>query len=140
MTARAWGEEYRTTTVLVDSFEHGEVRGRIYNPYRNDGKSFESLMQMLITLEKGLDEMDFPRSFNAVRYFSKPPEIENKIQSHRRPGKLASFAVKILFRQNASWQGSVTWIEGKQEQGFRSALELIFLINGALSEGQEKKS
>jgi hypothetical protein len=38
----------------------------------------------------------------------------------------------VLFRQNASWQGSITWMEGKQEQSFRSALELIFLMNSAL--------
>ncbi|MBQ3147093.1 MAG: hypothetical protein IJB91_05120 [Oscillospiraceae bacterium] len=52
--------------------------------------------------------------------------------SQSRPGDLATFAVKILFRQNASWQGSVTWLEGKREQSFRSVLELILLMSTAL--------
>ena len=48
-------------------------------------------------------------------------------------GKLATFALRILFRQNASWQGSVTWLEGGQEQSFRSVLELVMLFSNALS-------
>ena len=35
-------------------------------------------------------------------------------------------------RQNATWQGSVTWVEKKEKQQFRSALELLKLIESAL--------
>ena len=37
-------------------------------------------------------------------------------------------------RQNATWQGSVTWVEKKEKQQFRSALELLKLIESALDE------
>jgi len=37
-----------------------------------------------------------------------------------------------MFRQHASWQGGVLWVEGKAEQSFRSALELILLMDSAL--------
>ena len=47
---------------------------------------------------------------------------------------MATFAVRVLFRQNASWQGEVTWLEGKREESFRSVLELILLMDGALQE------
>jgi len=40
---------------------------------------------------------------------------------------------RILFRQNASWQGSVVWVEGRQEERFRSALELVLLMDSALT-------
>lgn len=43
-----------------------------------------------------------------------------------------TFVIKIVDKQNATWQGSVNWVEGKQEKSFRSALELIKLIDGAL--------
>jgi hypothetical protein len=49
-------------------------------------------------------------------------------------GKVATFATKVLFRQNASWQGSVSWVEGQREEAFRSVLELLFLIDSAISE------
>lgn len=45
--------------------------------------------------------------------------------------------MKILDQQNASWQGTVTWVEERQEQRFRSALELIKLIDGAIDENRD---
>jgi len=46
--------------------------------------------------------------------------------------KPQSFLVRIAHTQNATWQGKVTWVESNQIQDFRSALELIKLIDGAL--------
>lgn len=43
-----------------------------------------------------------------------------------------TFVVKILDRQNATWQGEVTWVEEQKVQHFRSALELLKMIDGAL--------
>ena len=40
-----------------------------------------------------------------------------------------TFLIRILFRQNKSWQGEIQWIEGHQKKRFRSALELIMLIH-----------
>lgn len=51
--------------------------------------------------------------------------------------KTGTFLVKILDQQNASWQGTVTWVEERQEQRFRSALELIKLIDGAIDENRD---
>ena len=50
-----------------------------------------------------------------------------------------TFVVKIEDCQNASWQGRINWLDGRQEKCFRSALELIKLIDGALSENKDKK-
>lgn len=53
----------------------------------------------------------------------------------RQPtGERETFVVSILNTQNATWQGTVTWAEGKQTQPFRSALELIRLIDSTLLE------
>ncbi|MCF2553962.1 hypothetical protein [Faecalicatena contorta] len=45
-----------------------------------------------------------------------------------------TFVVKIMNQQNATWQGSVTWMEEQKEQKFRSALELLKLISEALED------
>lgn len=45
-----------------------------------------------------------------------------------------TFVIKIVNQQNATWQGSVTWTEEQKVQNFRSALELLKLINVALGE------
>lgn len=49
-----------------------------------------------------------------------------------------TFIIKILDKQNSTWQGSVTWVEKQKTQNFRSALELIKMIDGVL-EGREEK-
>ena len=49
-------------------------------------------------------------------------------------GEKSAFVVQVQFRQNATWQGSVTWVEKKEKQQFRSALELLKLIESALDE------
>jgi len=134
MTTRAWGNGYRLTTVCIDSYENSELCGRFYNPYLSGGHSFQSVTQFLLGMEQALDAMDFPRAFNTVRTFAPAPDHEaGSLDADYAPGKQATFTVRVLFRQNASWQGSVTWMEGRQEQSFRSVLELILLIDSALN-------
>lgn len=134
---RARGEEFRTMLVCVDACTDGVLSGRFYNPFQPDGKAFQSLSQFLIQMDRTLDDMDFPRAAAQMRTFSKdPPPGMTFPETVEKTGRQATFAVRILFRQNASWQGSVKWLEGKQEQTFRSALELIFLMNSALNDQQ----
>lgn len=45
-----------------------------------------------------------------------------------------TFVVQIMDSQNATWQGIVTWTEGKQTKPFRSALELLKLIDSSLEQ------
>ena len=44
------------------------------------------------------------------------------------------FVVNILDQQNATWQGTVTWTDGQKTASFRSALELLHLIDSGLVE------
>lgn len=45
-----------------------------------------------------------------------------------------TFVIHILNQQNATWQGTVTWLDGKRTQPFRSALELIRLMDGVIGQ------
>ena len=49
-----------------------------------------------------------------------------------------SFLVRIKYRQNTSWQGTVQWFDGKQTRCFRSCLELVMLIEEALASDDAK--
>lgn len=130
---RARGNEYRTTLICVDSFKDGAMSGRIYNPHINGAEAFYGLMQLLLRLDALLDEMNLPQSFEEKREFGPVNHpLTVPLEAENREGAAATFAVKILFRQNASWQGSVTWLEGGREESFRSVLELLFLLNSAL--------
>ena len=48
--------------------------------------------------------------------------------------KKATFIVQVMYRQNATWQGQVVWSEKNETRQFRSALELIKLIDSAAEE------
>ena len=49
-----------------------------------------------------------------------------------------TFVLKILNRQNSTWQGNITWVEKKKSENFRSALEMLKLIDNALDENTEE--
>jgi len=135
MQDRVRGNEYRTTIVCVDSYDSGVLAGRFYNPYLKDGESFQSLTQFLVKMEHALDAMRLPQSFTTSRAFAPPPKPGTEMAPipDLQEGLLATFAVRVIFRQNASWQGSVSWLEEGREESFRSVLELILLMNSALS-------
>lgn len=45
-----------------------------------------------------------------------------------------TFVIQIRNTQNSTWQGVVTWTDGKKQEPFRSALELIKLIDSTLTQ------
>lgn len=43
-----------------------------------------------------------------------------------------TFIISILAKQNATWQGTIQWIEGQQVRQYRSTNELLKLMDDAL--------
>lgn len=50
------------------------------------------------------------------------------------------FIIRILFKKNKSWQGSVHWVNGKKTVNFRSYLELILILREVLEDTGKKAS
>ena len=48
------------------------------------------------------------------------------------------FVIQIDHCENATWQGSILWTEKNVTQQFRSALELIKLVDSALKSNSQK--
>ena len=129
------GEKNRIVMVYVDSYENDIPQGRFCIAANNEIQTFCSLMQLIKKINAELDKNQFPGAFDSMRMFQTPehrPAAE-KAGTDVCPGDKATFAVRILFRQNASWQGSVRWADGGQEESFRSVLELLFLMDSALN-------
>lgn len=137
MNTEAWANEYRTTTVCIDSYEHRVLRGRMYNAGLGEGEAFASTIEFLRKTETMLDGMKFPQAFSLNRTFRPAPELSPGPPGAggERRGTCGTFLLKILFRQNASWQGTVVWAETRREEAFRSVLELLMLLDSALREG-----
>lgn len=134
---RARGNQYRATQVCVDSYRDGVLVGRLYNPGVAEELTFCSMSRFLVCMEELLDQMRFPQSFAAARSFAPAPAKgprKTGSETDRPAGTLATFTVRVFFRQNTSWQGSVVWEETGREENFRSALELLLMMDGALKE------
>lgn len=119
----------------MDSYRDGILQGRFYGP---DGsiRCFSSLTQFLVMMEEMLELSNEPQSDTVRRSFSAfllQPNTGSHFSSIPR-GCLATFELLILFRQHSSWQGVLHWREQHREQSFRSALELILLMDSALRE------
>ncbi|MBN7774601.1 hypothetical protein JYB65_14630 [Clostridium aminobutyricum] len=59
----------------------------------------------------------------------------HKFDNDINRGEKATFILQVKFRQNASWQGTVKWVEKKETLHFRSALEFIKILDSAREEG-----
>lgn len=132
---KVWGEPYRTSMICIDQYRQGILSGRFYHPYLQSGQHFHSLMELLLQMESVLEQMQFPQSFTDRRDGLRTDRISlwTESDADAKPGKTATFTVRILFRQNASWQGTISWLNHQQENHFRSVLELILLMHSALT-------
>ena len=123
--------------ICIDRYENEDIYGRFYTSYDIEPTGFTGAVALLRKLEQFYDRLGFPLSTTEHRRFSggSARKEEMTMVSNNRIGKQqgdkASFLVNVQYRQNATWQGTLRWIEGKKEINFRSALELIRLIDTA---------
>ena len=61
------------------------------------------------------------------------------LEARREVGSVkGTFEISVKFMQNSTWQGQIHWVEKNQKQNFRSALEMLKLMDEALSAGAEE--
>jgi len=123
-------------------------QGFVFSEYYKKTFEFHNEVEMLLGLNDLFDDIDFPQAAYQTRsFFDKPiPKIIRKVEDtlENKPNltidnSKTTFIVNVQYRQNASWQGSITWVEQSRTQQFRSAFEMIQLMNEAVSQGQIQK-
>lgn len=50
-----------------------------------------------------------------------------------------TFVVHIISQENATWQGQITWVGKKEAMYFRSFLELVKLVDNAMTEEEDSE-
>ncbi len=137
------------TLVCVDGFCHADLAGRLFNPYIRGPIRFSGMLGMVRELENMMDGFSFPEStfcFQSFREKGRGSRQKNIREVRRymsddifqqKFGEQATFVVQVQFRQNATWQGTIQWLEEKKSRKFRSMLEMIKLMDEALSREQE---
>lgn len=98
--------------------------------HRDENRKFENLTQLLLILDQFSEQAgDSQGKF--------VPDTENRRDPSDGQKPLASFRICIMFRQNNTWQGTCEWIEERETACFRSTLELVQLMDGALTKKQK---
>lgn len=133
--------------ICVDDYGDGVLGGILYNQYIPKPIAFQGIVQLTGEMDKIFDMLSFPRASFAKRtFYNKKPEKDlfqqgGSVARNRRictqdmldqKGARGTFWVKVLFRQHASWQGTILWADKNKKQYFRSALEMIKLMDEAL--------
>ena len=129
----------------------GMIRGLLHSRYLETPYEFLSFVRMIDKMEEIFDEKKFPSAYLTPRTFSgakrrvKRTEaggsgiMKQAIQTASDEGARSSkctFEITVRFRQNATWQGHILWTEKNQRQNFRSVLEMLKLMDEALTEGE----
>jgi len=125
------------------------IKGLLHSLYLKKPYAFTNLVQMIDKMEEIFDTKGFPEAFLTPRTFgpskkAKKKQIEDGDDAMTNaagselifePGdSKCTFEITVKFRQNATWQGQILWAEKNQRQNFRSVLEMLKLMDEALTE------
>lgn len=138
--------------ICCDNMEGYDWEGRLYTRYRKEPSYFRNAAQLMGLLEQFCNWIGYPQASTIDRSFQeteskdrdsgrRPARKERRVvvvsmeEMERMKGEKATFVVRIQYRQNATWQGQVTWAEKNKTMNFRSALELLKLIDSTAADG-----
>lgn len=120
------------------------VAGRLYHCYAAGAQQFADISRALLLMDELYESLGLPQATQAMRSFGRserkaapalpplPPLLMEARLVREQRGELATFIVRLRQRQNVSWQGQVLWQERGVSRNFRSALELLKLIDGCV--------
>ena len=133
--------DVNSSRICIDSYETGIPKGRLYHMSKEIPLTFIGWMSLLKQLNYLMDCNDFPQVGMQLRTFkiNAISETSTNTCEERNDniattnewirGTLATFKLRIVYRQNATWQGILRWGERGKEEHFRSVLELMSLID-----------
>ncbi|MCR5468618.1 MAG: hypothetical protein K6F37_06625 [Lachnospiraceae bacterium] len=128
--------------ICVDEKKDADIRGRLFNQYEEEPYVFQNSMQMLKNMDELYDKIKYPQASVRIREFknTKNDEKQKKCEKEmlftsvdilENKGKKATFAVDVVTRQNATWQGVIYWMEEDILKEFASFMDLLALIDNA---------
>ncbi len=114
--------------------------GKVYSSYYRKTYPFRDIWEFLHAVYGLLESVQIPQPVVKLRSFGfrfhkiklrKAADIlDSDIQyTDTADEKKNTFLIHIQFRRNATWQGSITWVEKNKTQHFRSAFEMLKLMD-----------
>ncbi|MDL2237759.1 hypothetical protein LJC56_08030 [Christensenellaceae bacterium OttesenSCG-928-K19] len=135
--------DYMVTEVCIDTGTNMEdIDGYLVHKATGRAWRFKGLVDMVNHLEELFDTENFPQATHKMREMKSEKENAGKIEvslediamdASELKDKAPTFVIKVQYRQNASWQGMIQWLKGEKETQFKSALELIKLMDSVIA-------
>lgn len=134
--------EMKVTVVKIFSYEKKNPIGLLVNSYFGRDVYFDSTIQLLHLIDEIQDGLSFPQKSMVLRALTDKSSAAYASKDDlglvfKGINPIASFKVSVIFRQNASWQGSVVWLDKNLQTEFRSALELLYMIDAVLEPAED---
>ena len=98
---------------------------------------FKSLIELLFAVEELLTAWHIRMRLPKTGVFIQQKKMNIHFGDEEEAVPLATFKLSVIFRQNASWQGKLSWIDGAREASFRSVFEMVKLIDSVLCPAAE---
>lgn len=134
-------------SVCVNEFHDGGPVGSVYHKYSREGLVFHNVFELLQHMEYVMDYCRYPQPSTRIRTFGnkeyqyqEKKKVELMVNADgimEKSGELATFVIHVKYRQNSTWQGDIFWTEKQEKRNFRSALEMLKLIDGALDQAED---
>lgn len=127
-------------TVKIVSYEDSLIKGILSCSQTESDIEFTGAIPLLLKMEQIMDQSNSPQRGEEPRNFGedlrKVPFADTAAggrNTSERKQAVATFQINVMFRQNATWQGRLLWVDENMEASFRSVLELIRLLDSALA-------
>lgn len=133
VTRLPYGLGKKMCEVAVRNYEDHNMSGDVSHPAVEDRRTFYNEFE----LREKIAEMIDPLPENARDHSVIIPRSFHVENGNYGP---ATFVVRVLFRRNATWQGTIGWKEKRCQVSFRSFMELLLLMHEAVARsGQWQK-
>ena len=135
-------------SVCINELRGGCPVGYLYNKYNLEPLAFQNVFDLMTLMEQTMDYCQYPQSTTRQRAFGntgvqnrekkKVEPMVNADEIMEKSGELATFVIHVKYRQNSTWQGDIFWAEKQEKVNFRSALEMLKLIDSALDQTEDE--
>jgi len=142
----------------IHSRDHAEYQGRVVHMLGGVALPFRSMMECLWAVERLIDGMGYVQKAVKPRTWQEAPVTNSSSSARFSKSNMTdsfvftntyvdgwdtqteqeallsmkqssvSFVIKIQYRQHATWQGTLEWLDGHRTQHFRSTMEMLKLM------------
>lgn len=132
--------------LCISRKNEGDIEGCLFHGYSRRGIPFRGYEDIIRIAEELFNSLGFPhmgtidRDISGKMYCYRKTEGMARVVEDKellgQHGDIGTFVIRVQHRQHSSWQGRVTYLDKNQTACFRSALELIKMIDGVLEEAE----